>query len=76
MINDLSSVRRGSILELEDVPGGKVIQATVPLKSLLGYSTALRSLSHGHASYEMAFSHQGPVSQHEADVILKERFGL
>ncbi len=56
IIGDISS-RRGAVSELDPQPDGTRIVATVPLSELFGYSTAIRSLSRGRASYSMEPSH-------------------
>ena len=60
---DLNS-RRGVILGMEDVPGGKVIRAEVPLGEMFGYATDLRSATQGRATYTMEFKKysQAPAS--------------
>jgi elongation factor G len=52
VLNDLNS-RRGRIKEMSSTEGSQQITAMVPLAELFGYSTALRSLSRGRASYTM-----------------------
>ncbi|MFA5941005.1 MAG: elongation factor G [Sinimarinibacterium sp.] len=47
--------RRGVILGMEDNYGAKVIKAEVPLSEMFGYSTTLRSMSQGRATYTMEF---------------------
>jgi elongation factor G len=47
--------RRGMILGMEDNFGAKVIKAEVPLSEMFGYSTTLRSMSQGRATYTMEF---------------------
>jgi len=57
VMGDLSS-RRGMIQGMEDLPGNiKAIKAEVPLAEMFGYSTTLRSLSQGRATYSMEFKH-------------------
>ncbi len=56
VIADLSS-RRGKILEMTQRGDLRVIRASVPLMTMFGYSTQLRSLSQGRASYSMEFAH-------------------
>lgn len=60
VIGDLNS-RRGKILNMTTRQGLQVIKAEVPLATMFGYSTALRSSSQGRASYSMEFSHYEPV---------------
>src|SRR3989304_3616794 len=56
VMGDLSS-RRGIIQGMDDLAGGKVIRAEVPLAEMFGYSTTLRSLTQGRATYSMEFKH-------------------
>jgi translation elongation factor EF-G len=57
VMGDLSS-RRGMVQGMDDMPGGgKVIKAEVPLSEMFGYSTTLRSMSQGRATYTMEFKH-------------------
>ena len=58
VMGDLSS-RRGSIQGMEDIAGGggKLVRAEVPLAEMFGYSTTLRSLTQGRATYTMEFRH-------------------
>jgi translation elongation factor EF-G len=56
-MGDLSS-RRGMVQGMDDMPGGgKIIKAEVPLSEMFGYSTTLRSMSQGRATYTMEFKH-------------------
>jgi elongation factor G len=60
VMGDLSS-RRGMVQGMEDmVGGGKAIKAEVPLSEMFGYSTILRSMTQGRASYSMEPSHYEP----------------
>lgn len=54
IVGDLSR-RRGVILGMEDNAGIKQIKSEVPLTEMFGYSTSLRSLSQGRATYSMEF---------------------
>jgi len=55
VMGDLSG-RRGMVQGMDDIPGGgKAIKAEVPLSEMFGYSTTLRSLSQGRATYSMEF---------------------
>ncbi|HJV11912.1 MAG TPA: elongation factor G, partial [Burkholderiales bacterium] len=56
VIGDLSG-RRGVIQGMDDLPGSKAIKAEVPLMEMFGYSTTLRSLTQGRATYTMEFKH-------------------
>ncbi|MBI4427023.1 MAG: elongation factor G [Candidatus Magasanikbacteria bacterium] len=56
VIGDLSA-KRGQIQEMGDRATAKVVKAIVPLASMFGYATSLRSMSQGRASYTMEFDH-------------------
>ena len=60
VIGDLNS-RRGKIINMTVRHGLQQIKAEVPLATMFGYSTALRSSSQGRATYSMEFSHYEPV---------------
>jgi elongation factor G len=61
VIGDLNA-KRGQIGEMIDRPNKiKAVRAKVPLAEMFGYSTALRSMSQGRASYVMEFSHYAEV---------------
>jgi elongation factor G len=62
VIGDLNS-RRGRVRGLEERTGLQVITAEVPLSEMFGYSTQLRSLTHGRASFSMHFNHYIPVTE-------------
>ncbi|NDD90722.1 elongation factor G [bacterium] len=74
VIGDLNS-RRGKILNMTVRHGLQVIKADVPLATMFGYSTALRSSSQGRATYSMEFSHYEPVPPNVAEEI-KVRAGV
>ena len=69
VIGDLSS-RRGVILGMDDLPGGKAIRGEVPLAEMFGYSTALRSLTQGRATYTMEFKHYAEAPKGVAEAII------
>ncbi len=69
VIGDLTS-RRGKILGMESRSGGQVINAHVPLSEMFGYSTDLRSLTQGRATYTMVFDHYEQVPKIIADEII------
>jgi elongation factor G len=72
VMGDLNS-RRGIIMSQEDGHGGvKVIRAEVPLATMFGYSTALRSASQGRATYTMEFKKYAQVPSNVAESILKK----
>ncbi len=73
VVGDLSS-RRGTIQGMEDmVGGGKVVRAEVPLSEMFGYSTALRSLSQGRATYTMEFKHYAEAPKNVAEAIINKK---
>jgi elongation factor G len=71
VIGDLSG-RRGVIQGMEDMPGSKAIRAEVPLNEMFGYSTQLRSLTQGRATYTMEFKHYAEAPKSVADAIIKK----
>ncbi len=73
VMGDLSS-RRGMIQGMEDLPGGgKAIRAEVPLSEMFGYSTTVRSLSQGRATYSMEFKHYSEAPRNVADAIINKK---
>jgi elongation factor G len=72
VMGDLSS-RRGMIQGMEDMPSGKVIRAEVPLAEMFGYSTVVRSLSQGRASYSMEFKHYSEAPRNVAEAIINKK---
>jgi len=74
VVGDLSS-RRGMIQGMEDLAGGKAIRAEVPLAEMFGYSTTLRSLSQGRATYTMEFKHYTEAPKQIAEGIVAKMTG-
>jgi elongation factor G len=73
VMGDLSS-RRGMVQGMDDMPGGgKVIKAEVPLSEMFGYSTTLRSMSQGRATYTMEFKHYSEAPKNVAEAIVAAR---
>ena len=73
VMGDLSS-RRGMVQGMDDiVTGGKVIRAEVPLSEMFGYSTTLRSMSQGRATYTMEFKHYAEAPRNVAEAIVSAR---
>ena len=72
VMGDLSS-RRGMVQGMEDLPTGKAIKAEVPLAEMFGYSTTLRSMSQGRATYTMEFKHYSEAPKNVADAIITAR---
>ena len=62
--------RRGIVQGMDEAPMGKIIRAEVPLSEMFGYSTALRSVSQGRASYSMEFAKYTEVPKAVADVMI------
>ena len=58
---------------MDDLPGGKAIKAEVPLGEMFGYSTTLRSLTQGRATYTMEFQHYAGVPKHILDQVATAR---
>ncbi|MEY3036711.1 MAG: elongation factor G [Burkholderiaceae bacterium] len=73
VMGDLSS-RRGMVQGMDDmVGGGKAIRAEVPLSEMFGYSTTLRSMSQGRATYTMEFKHYSEAPRNVAEAIMSAR---
>jgi elongation factor G len=72
VVGDLSS-RRGMIQGMDDMPTGKVIKAEVPLAEMFGYSTTLRSLSQGRATYTMEFKHYTEAPKTVAEAVINKK---
>jgi elongation factor G len=73
-MGDLSS-RRGMVQGMEDIAGGggKLVRAEVPLAEMFGYSTTLRSLTQGRATYTMEFKHYAEVPRQVAEAVIGAR---
>jgi elongation factor G len=69
VIGDLNS-RRGRIMGMDSRAGAQVVSAMVPLASMFGYSTDLRSATQGRATYAMTFDHYEPVPKSVAEEIV------
>ena len=73
VMGDLSS-RRGMVQGMEDQVGGiKLVKAEVPLAEMFGYSTTLRSLSQGRATYSMEFKHYSEAPKSVAEAIINKK---
>jgi elongation factor G len=72
VIGDLSS-RRGHLQGQEDVAGTMVIKAEVPLSEMFGYSTSLRSLTQGRATYTMEFKHYTEAPKNVAEAVINKK---
>jgi len=71
VMGDLSS-RRGIVQGMDDNATGKVITVEVPLSEMFGYSTTLRSLSQGRATYSMEFKHYAEAPRNIAEAIMNK----
>ena len=66
--------RRGIVQGMDDDGiGGKKIKAEVPLAEMFGYSTDLRSMSQGRATYSMEFKHYSEAPRNVADAVMASR---
>ena len=72
VMGDLSS-RRGIVQGMEDNATGKVIRVEVPLAEMFGYSTVVRSLSQGRATYSMEFKHYAEAPRNVADAVINKQ---
>ncbi|NBY64730.1 MAG: elongation factor G [Betaproteobacteria bacterium] len=71
VMGDLSS-RRGILQGMDDIAGGggKIVRAEVPLAEMFGYSTGLRSLTQGRATYTMEFKHYAEAPKNVAEAVI------
>ena len=69
VIGDLNS-RRGRVEGMEDIGGGKMVKAFVPLAEMFGYSTDLRSKTQGRGNYSMFFEKYEPVPKNVQEKVL------
>ena len=69
VIGDLNS-RRGRVEGMEDIGGGKMVKAFVPLAEMFGYSTDLRSKTQGRGNYSMFFDKYEPVPKNVQEKVL------
>ncbi|WBG92168.1 elongation factor G [Pantoea piersonii] len=72
IMGDLSS-RRGHVQGMDEHFGGRIIRAEVPLAEMFGYSTSLRSLTQGRATYSMEFAHYAQAPRQVADAVVAAR---
>jgi elongation factor G len=74
VMGDLSS-RRGIVQGMDDIAGGggKLVRAEVPLAEMFGYSTSLRSLSQGRATYTMEFKHYSEAPKNVAEAVISAK---
>ncbi|MGN0466877.1 MAG: elongation factor G [Lachnospiraceae bacterium] len=72
VIGDVNS-RRGRIEGMEDIGGGKLVRAYVPLSEMFGYSTDLRSRTQGRGNYSMFFDKYEPVPKSVQEKVLSDK---
>ncbi|WP_428560732.1 MAG: elongation factor G [Solidesulfovibrio sp. DCME] len=72
VMGDLNG-RRGRIAKMDSRAGAQIITAHVPLSSMFGYATDLRSKSQGRATFSMQFDHYEKVPTALADEIMKKK---
>ncbi|MGL5434366.1 MAG: elongation factor G [Lachnospiraceae bacterium] len=74
VIGDINS-RRGRIEGMDDLGGGKIVRAFVPLSEMFGYSTDLRSRTQGRGNYSMFFDKYEPVPKSVQEKVIAEHKG-
>ena len=72
IVGDIAS-RRGRIEGMEDISGGKMIKAFVPLSEMFGYATDLRSKTQGRGNYSMFFEKYAQAPKNVQDKVLAQR---
>ncbi|NXK39841.1 RRF2M factor, partial [Piprites chloris] len=68
--------RRGSIQEIQSRQDNRVVVATVPLAEMMGYSTVLRSLTSGSATFTLELASYQALNSQEQSALLQRRMGL
>jgi elongation factor G len=74
VIGDLRA-RRGDIEGMETRPGTQIVKAMVPLATMFGYATELRSMTQGRATYSMHFGEYREVPRQTAEEIIARAQG-
>ena len=72
VIGDINA-RRGRIEGMDDLGGGKIVRAYVPLSEMFGYSTDLRSRTQGRGNYSMFFEKYEPVPKNVQEKVLSNK---
>ena len=72
VIGDINS-RRGRIEGMDDIGGGKMVKAYVPLAEMFGYSTDLRSKTQGRGNYSMFVEKYEPVPKSVQEKVLADK---
>ena len=63
MLSEALNAKRGQIEGMDDIGGGKIVRAFVPLAEMFGYSTELRSATQGRGNYSMFFEKYEQMSK-------------
>jgi elongation factor G len=71
IVGDLNR-RRGIVLGMEDVAGGKAVRAQVPLSEMFGYATDMRSATQGRATFAMEFEKYKEVPDNVAEAVISK----
>ena len=74
VIGDINS-RRGRVEGMDDIGGGKMVKAYVPLAEMFGYATDLRSKTQGRGNYSMFFEKYEPVPKNVQEKVLSAAKG-
>lgn len=72
VIGDINA-KRGQVIEMRDRSGAKVIEAHIPLASMFGYATSLRSMTQGRASYAMEFLKFAETPKNVTEEVISSR---
>ena len=67
------NAKRGQVQSMDDLGGGKIVRALVPLAEMFGYSTELRSATQGRGNYSMFFERYEQVPKNVQDKIISSR---
>lgn len=69
------TARRGTMDNMQDRAGAKVLNSMVPLAEMFGYATTLRSSTQGRGTFTMVFDHYSPTPKSIQEDIIKKRGG-
>ncbi|XP_016525344.1 ribosome-releasing factor 2, mitochondrial isoform X2 [Poecilia formosa] len=75
VLGDLAQ-RRGTVREIQSRHDNKVLLATVPLAEMMGYSTVLRTVTSGNATFSMELDAYEAMNPHDQSALLKRMSGL
>ena len=67
------NAKRGQVREMDDIGGGKIVRASVPLAEMFGYSTELRSSTQGRGNYSMFFEKYEKCPKNVQDKVLANK---